>query len=113
MLLPCHWPYLTSLRPLGKKELLNIPVFGWILRSVAVLVDRSNPESRRKSVERLNKIFKRGISVIIFPEGTTNKTDKPLTPFYDGAFRIAIENQGPYLTPGDAEFEKTDAQKRF
>lgn len=84
-------------KALGKKELLEIPVFGWILRSVAVLVDRSDAKSRKASVERMNKVFQKGISVVVFPEGTTNKTDKPLTPFYDGAFRIAIENQAPVL----------------
>lgn len=84
-------------KALGKKELLNIPVFGWILRSVAVLVDRSDAASRKASVERLNAVFKRGISIVVFPEGTTNKTAQPLTPFYDGAFRIAIENQAPIM----------------
>lgn len=84
-------------KALGKKELLDIPVFGWILQSVAVLVDRSDTESRKASIERMNKVFQRNISVVIFPEGTTNKTDYPLTPFYDGAFRIAIENQAPIL----------------
>jgi len=33
--------------------------------------------------------------VLIFPEGTTNETDKLLTPFHNGAFRIAIETQTP------------------
>lgn len=84
-------------KSLGKKELLNIPVFGWILKSIAVLVDRSNVESRKESIERLAQSFKSGISIFIFPEGTTNKTDQPLTPFYDGAFRLAIENQAPVL----------------
>lgn len=84
-------------KALGKKELLNIPIFGWILRSVAVLVDRSDAASRKASVRRLNAVFKRGISIVVFPEGTTNKTDRPLTPFYDGAFRIAIENQAPIV----------------
>src|SRR5690606_5158674 len=45
-------------KPLGKKELLKIPVFGWILKSIAVLVDRSSVESRRESVERLARSFK-------------------------------------------------------
>lgn len=84
-------------KALGKKELLEIPVFGWILRTVAVLVDRSDADSRKASIERMNKVFQRGTSVVVFPEGTTNKTDRPLTPFYDGAFRIAIENQAPIL----------------
>ncbi len=27
--------------------------------------------------------------MLIFPEGSRNKTDKPLRPFYDGAFKLA------------------------
>src|SRR5690606_37359070 len=65
-------------KALGKKELMEIPVFGWIIKTVAVMVDRSNAESRRASIERLHQIFRKGISVIIFPEGTINTTDKPL-----------------------------------
>lgn len=84
-------------KALGKKELLDIPILGWILRSVAVLVDRSDTASRKASIARLNAVFKRGISIVVFPEGTTNKTDQPLTPFYDGAYRIAIENQAPVM----------------
>ena len=38
-----------------------------------------------------------GISILIFPEGTQNRSKEPLQPFYDGAFRIAIETQQPLL----------------
>lgn len=38
-----------------------------------------------------------GISILIFPEGTMNRTNNVLQPFYDGAFRIAIETQSPIL----------------
>jgi 1-acyl-sn-glycerol-3-phosphate acyltransferase len=86
-----------QIRPLAKKELLKIPVFGWIVRHAAVIVDRSSNESRRKSMEHLKDVLRRGISILIFPEGTQNRSDQPLQPFYDGAFRIAIEMQQPIL----------------
>lgn len=84
-------------RPLAKKELLKIPIFGWIARTAAIIVDRSSPESRKKSIDRLKIFLKQGISILIFVEGTQNRTDKVLQPFHDGAFRIAIDTQQPVL----------------
>lgn len=84
-------------RALAKKELLKIPVFGWIAQVMCVVVDRSSNESRRRSIENLKRILSVGISVLIFPEGTQNRTKDPLQPFYDGAFRIAVETQEPIL----------------
>jgi 1-acyl-sn-glycerol-3-phosphate acyltransferase len=84
-------------RPLAKKELLKIPVFGWIARHAAVIVDRSSGESRKKSLDRLKKILLDGLSILIFAEGTQNRTKEVLQPFKDGAFRIAIDTQEPIL----------------
>ncbi|HZY80843.1 MAG TPA: lysophospholipid acyltransferase family protein [Cyclobacteriaceae bacterium] len=84
-------------RALAKKELLKLPVFGWIVKVMCVVVDRSTNESRRKSIENLKRILHMGISVLIFPEGTQNRTKEPLQPFYDGAFRIAVETQEPII----------------
>lgn len=78
-------------RPLGKVEMSRVPIFGFIYKNVIVTVDRSSPANRAKSVQLLKSILRKGISVLIFPEGTFNMTQKPLKDFYDGAFRIAIE----------------------
>jgi 1-acyl-sn-glycerol-3-phosphate acyltransferase len=80
-------------RPLGKKEIAAIPVFGFIYRNAIVTVDRDSAADRMKSVRKLKAVLGKGISVLIFPEGTFNGTGRPLKPFYDGAFRIAIETQ--------------------
>src|SRR5688572_11062892 len=84
-------------RPLAKKELLKIPVFGWIAKSAAVIVDRSSAESRKKSMDRLKKILSNGTSILLFAEGTQNRSKEPLQPFKDGAFRIAVDTQQPIL----------------
>ena len=87
----------NQIRPLAKMELLQIPILGSIIKHASVMVDRSSNESKRKSMEHMKDVLRRGISILIFPEGTQNRTDKPLQPFYDGAFRIAIETQQPIL----------------
>jgi 1-acyl-sn-glycerol-3-phosphate acyltransferase len=82
-------------RPLGKVEMAKIPIFGFIYKKVIVTVDRSSPGNRAKSIQVLKSVLRKGISVLIFPEGTFNMTHQPLKEFYDGAFRIAIETQTP------------------
>jgi 1-acyl-sn-glycerol-3-phosphate acyltransferase len=87
--------YRQPVRPLGKIEMGKIPVFGFIYRKAIVSVDRSSAINRALSVRILESVIKKGISVVVFPEGTFNMTHKPLKEFYDGAFRVAIETQTP------------------
>lgn len=84
-----------SFKPLGKIEMVKIPIFGMIYRRVVVMIDRASKESRANSVEELKQDLAKGQSILIFPEGTMNRSDEPLTDFYDGAFRLAIETQTP------------------
>lgn len=87
--------YRQPIRPLGKVEMSKVPVFGFIYRNAIVTVDRSSAMNRANSIRVLKSIIKKGISVMVFPEGTFNMTTKPLKEFYDGAFRVAIETQTP------------------
>lgn len=82
-------------RALGKIEMGSVPVFGFIYKYAAVRVDRGSAENRAKSIRNMKSILKKGISIIVFPEGTFNMTENPLKDFYDGAFRVAIEMQMP------------------
>ncbi len=82
-------------RALGKVEMSRIPVFGFIYKHAIVTVDRSNPANRSRSVQVLKSVLARGISILVFPEGTFNTSHRPLKEFYDGAFRIAIETGTP------------------
>jgi 1-acyl-sn-glycerol-3-phosphate acyltransferase len=84
-------------RPIAKKELLKIPVFGFIVKAATIVVDRSSHESRKKSVEYAKQILAQVISMLIFAEGTQNRSRENLQPFKDGAFRIAIDTQPPIL----------------
>jgi 1-acyl-sn-glycerol-3-phosphate acyltransferase len=78
-------------RPLGKYELLKVPIFGFIYKFCVITVNRSNAEDRARSLADLRKILSHGISILVFPEGTLNMTDSPLKDMYDGAFKLAIE----------------------
>lgn len=84
-------------RPMAKKELLKIPLFGWIARGATVIVDRSSGESKKKSLDKLKAVLLQGISILLFAEGTQNRTREIMQPFKDGAFRLAIDTQQPIL----------------
>ena len=94
-LIPMVVPH--RVRAIGKKELAKIPIFATVVGKLAVWVDRTNPLSRHKSLEKLNLLLQKGISVVVAPEGTRNNTDQTLLPFQKGAFRLAIETQTPIL----------------
>jgi len=87
--------YRQPVRALGKIELSRVPIFGFIYRNAIVTVDRSSPANRARSMQIMQSVIARGISVLVFPEGTFNLTGQPLKDFYDGAFRLAIETKTP------------------
>ncbi len=86
-----------EVKPLAKKELLKIPVFGWIAQSASIIVDRSSGESRKKSLDKLKRVLSEGTSILIFAEGTQNRSKEILQPFKEGGFRIAVDTQQPIL----------------
>lgn len=82
---------------LAKKETRNIPLLGILFQHIAIFVDRSSAESRKKSVELMKEVLASGCSILMAPEGTRNRTENPLAPFHSGAFRLAIAAQVPIL----------------
>jgi 1-acyl-sn-glycerol-3-phosphate acyltransferase len=97
---------------LAKKELIKVPVFGFIVRKLCVLVDRSSGASRSSSMKYLHRTLEEdGYSVFIYPEGTRNTTADPLLPFHKGAFRIAIESQKPIAVQTIMNVEKISNPK--
>jgi 1-acyl-sn-glycerol-3-phosphate acyltransferase len=95
---PVSTPFMPRAnKTIAKKSFANIPVFGWIYRFGSVLVDRKSDASRRKSIEDMKKMLAIGLDMVIYPEGTRNRTADPLKKFYDGAFRLATDTGKPIL----------------
>lgn len=82
-------------RILAKYEMSKVPVFGFIYKSAAIMVDRRDAIKRARSIHQMKNFINKKISIFIFPEGTFNETGAPLKEFFDGAFRIAIETETP------------------
>jgi len=86
----------NTFRFLSKIEVTKIPLIGYVVKRLYITVDRKSKEDRAKSVIRMqDSLLKEKISVVLFPEGTRNRTAEPLIDFKDGAFRLAIETQMP------------------
>lgn len=86
-----------NVKVLAKSEIKKVPIFNKLFAMGSVFVDRRSKESREESKRQLTKAIERGLSIFLYPEGTRNRTKKPLKEFYDGAFRIAIEQQIPIM----------------
>ncbi|WP_330925080.1 lysophospholipid acyltransferase family protein [Candidatus Sororendozoicomonas aggregata] len=69
---------LTPQTQVLKKELLSIPFFGWALRSIKpIAIDRKDPLGALQRIKRQGlSSLKKGVSVLIFPEGTRSHPGK-------------------------------------
>ena len=78
---------------IAKKELYNSFFFGMFTRNAgSILLDR---ESKNMSsfFKDVKDVVKEGQSIFIFPEGTRNKEDTPISTFKEGARLIALKNR--------------------
>lgn len=84
--------------PILKRELLNIPFWGWAIRlQRPIAIDRSKPREAGKSllVQGVDRI-RRGYSIMIFPEGTRSGPGMTKR-FSRGGARLAIAAGAPIV----------------
>ena len=81
----------------GKKELVKIPIFGYLYKRAAIMVNRSDKKSRWEVYGRAEKKLALGYSICIFPEVSYEDDTVFLNPFKRGAFKIAIDHQLPVV----------------
>ena len=92
--IPVLYVYLPfQFRILFKKELLAYPIVGWHLRrSGQVCIDQQNAGGSIGSIRSALKSLKKGMPLVIFPEGGRTP-DGEIKPFLPGAFFLAIRSQ--------------------
>ncbi|MEN9722812.1 MAG: hypothetical protein RJB38_798 [Pseudomonadota bacterium] len=78
---------------IGKREIAWIPVFNLFYYAAGniFLHRRKRIKAIAGITEAGSKVRERGLSVLIFPEGTRNRTGHGLLPFKKGAFHLAVE----------------------
>lgn len=82
---------------IGKKELANIPLFGFFYKRVCIMVDRESSKSRTAVYRRAQKRLDQGVGICIFPEGGVPDEHILLDEFKDGAFKMAITQKIPIV----------------
>ncbi|NNV54355.1 lysophospholipid acyltransferase family protein [Limnovirga soli] len=78
-------------KTIGKTSFAYIPLVNVFYIIGSILVDRKSTKSRLESYIKMKKVLSSGFDMVIYPEGTRNRSDDPLKPFYDGAFKLAID----------------------
>ncbi len=95
---PISCPFIPGAnKTIAKDSFAKVPLFGFFYRKGAVLVNRNDEISRRRSFEEMKKVLSIGMHMSVFPEGTRNRTAEPLKKFYDGAFKLAIATNTPII----------------
>jgi lyso-ornithine lipid O-acyltransferase len=96
--------YVTS-RDMGED-----PIFGPIIRAAGcIMVDRRNPRHAKDDLVILEKFLRRGLSVVLYPEGTSSDGTKIL-PFKTALMASAVQIQIPVL-PIAMTFTAIDRQR--
>lgn len=86
-----------NIRIMYKRELNNIPVFGWCLAlSPFIAVDRADGRDAMAKIELTIASLRDGTSVLVFPEGTRSE-DGALGEFKRGAFMLAARSGKPIV----------------
>jgi 1-acyl-sn-glycerol-3-phosphate acyltransferase len=81
---------------MGKYELLKAPLFKYFFVYLDIPVNRRSVTGSHKAFLKAGEMLDKGISVVIYPEGTIGKQGR-LKEFKNGAFKLAVEKQVPIV----------------
>ena len=84
---------------ISKKENFKIPIVNKLMHMCFCLpLDREDNRAAVKTInEAVELLDENVVSMGIYPEGQTNKTEEPLLPFRNGAFKIAQKAKVPIV----------------
>lgn len=87
-----------QLRWVAKKELVDVPIFGWALQGGGhIIIDRSDHRQAIATLRAAREQMLAGVSVVIFPEGTRSSDEQGLLPLKKGGFMLALETGFPIV----------------
>ena len=84
---------------IAKKEMERYPLLSnWMRNLYCLFLDRKNMKEGLKTILTGIDYLKAGTSIVIFPEGTRNKSIDGVLPFHAGSFKLA-EKSGCRIIP--------------
>jgi 1-acyl-sn-glycerol-3-phosphate acyltransferase len=87
----------VQFRWLAKSELFKIPIFGPAMGKAGYIsIDRSDRRAAFLSLKKAAAAIRKGVSVMIFPEGTRSQ-DGNISAFKKGGFVLAIDSSAPIV----------------
>ena len=96
------------LTAIAKREVASWPIVGEFVKRLGTLfVERDNASSGARVLREAITLLNRGVSVLVFPEGTTTRGDRVL-PFKRGIFGAALRAGVP-IVPVALSYERADA----
>ncbi len=82
---------------LAKREIFSIPILGWAMKATGYIsIDRQGNRETVKAMKTAAEKIHRGMSVVIFPEGSRSP-DGSIQPFKKGGFTLAIRSKVPIV----------------
>ena len=87
----------NNVRMIYKKEINRIPILGWAMFCAGFIsIDRVNIRKAMKSLDKAAEKVKKGLSVVIYPEGTRTK-DGSIGEFKRGMFFLADKSMADII----------------
>ena len=81
----------------SKREVYRIPLFGWVLWMHGdVAIERGGAASAKAMLRQCEAYLRRGVSIVMFPEGTRTKTGR-VNGFKEGAMLLAKQSGAAIL----------------
>lgn len=81
----------------AKKEHSDTPLWGVMFGKTHITVKRESMTDSFLAMKKAAEDLKKGISIVIFPEGTMNNSEEKLLPFKSGAFKLACDANVPVV----------------
>lgn len=82
---------------LVKDSLFKLPILGYAMKQASLIpVHRQDRQAAIQSIHEGAEVLRRGLSIMVFPEGTRSRTGE-LLPFKKGPFYMAEESGVPIV----------------